>query len=129
MSLFVANVLGDWDGHIAMQNVIENGKVVKDWMELTKPLPCGDELLPIKFKWNGASVGPLRFVFPKWKHPVATGRHDARCGAALTWEERLFADKEFKEDVRTNGSWWEIHAGYAAVRAGARLAKWRGELV
>ena len=131
MSLFVANWLVGWDRHIQMQNVIEDDGITvrTDWMELTATLPCGDELIPIGFRWNGASVGPLRRFFPKWKHPIATCRHDARCAAALTVEERKFADREFFRDVGKGGTKWEQLKGYSAVRLGAYRAKLLGKLI
>lgn len=134
MSLFVDDVLGDWDGHIKMQNVIEDdGTKVFDWMELLAELPCGDEMLPVKFRWNGASVGLIRRMFflhfPKWKHPIATARHDARCHAATTVEERKFADKKFKEDVSVGGTKFEVFKGYWGVRIGAWRQKLLGKLI
>lgn len=112
-------VLKDWDGHIYMTAV----KDTTDRMELTAPLPCGDGYVPKGFQWNGATVGPLRHCpiigFPKWKHPIATCRHDFRCGLAMTFEERLIADRLFRRDVGIRGTRWERLKGYIGVRIGA----------
>lgn len=100
----------------------------RDWRQLDKPLPCGLTVIEYGFIWNGASVGPLRFAFPKWKHPIATCRHDKRCNIAERFKKthpklyrklRLFADEQFRRDVTVRGNWWEVNAGYAAVRVGA----------
>ena len=102
----------------------------RDWRQLDKPLPCGLTVIEHKFVWNGASVGPLRPFFPKWKHPIATCRHDKRCEVAKRFKKtypslykklRKFADEEFKRDVTVRGNWWEVNAGYVAVRVGAVL--------
>jgi hypothetical protein len=134
MSLLTNNVLGDWDGHIQMQNVIEeDGTRLLDWMELIAEIPCGDEMIPVKFRWNGASVGIIRRMFflhfPKWKHPIATCRHDARCAVAETVEERKFADTEFQSDIAKGGTKFEVFKGYWGVRIGAWIRKVRGKLI
>ena len=94
---------------------------------LTQPLECmsisGEmEEIPAGFEWNGSSV-PWIFqgFFPRHNHPIASCRHDWRCLHALTGEERLFADQEFKKDVGLTS--WKITAlvGYAGVRIGAWL--------
>ena len=129
LDYFKEDNLDGWDGHIYMTNVREGEKDVLDYLELHVALPCGDALIPIGFRWNGASVGPLRRYFPKWKHPIATCRHDIRCELAVTAEERKFADKQFKKDVGHGGTWWEKQKGYYGVRVGAWWAKLRGQLV
>jgi hypothetical protein len=130
MSLFVPNVEYGWDKLIHCSSLgLVDGKYKLDWLQLDQPLPCGDELIPIGFKWNGASVGPLRRIFPKWKHPIATCRHDRRCEEALTVEERLFADQEFKRDVLRGGTRWEANKGYMAVRLGAKIKQLKGQLI
>lgn len=131
MSLFVKDVLTGWDGHIKMQNVLnDDGSTRLDYRELIGELPCGDEKIPIKRVWNGATVkGILRWLFPKWKHPIATCRHDERCDAAVTKEERKFADKEFKAGVKRGGTKWEEHGGYVAVRLGAWWKGVKGDLI
>jgi hypothetical protein len=92
---------------------------------LTRPLPCTmpdgsvDEI-PCDFKWDGASTPwGLRWTFPRHNHPVASAKHDYRCGKAKNAAERAWADKEFKADVSTTS--WKITAwwGYAGVRVGA----------
>ncbi|MCD6526138.1 MAG: hypothetical protein J7K75_03995 [Desulfuromonas sp.] len=116
---FMCNKLEGWDGRIYMRSV--PGQL--DVLELTQPLPCGDGKIEAGYRWNGASVGPLRKVpmlgFPKWKHPIATCRHDWRCEQAKTEEERLFADQEFMVDVGRGGTAWEQMKGYFGVRLGA----------
>lgn len=121
----VPEVLENWDGKIQMESV--PGRL--DWMELAFPLPCGEDYIPVGFQWNGASVGPLRRLpiigFPKWKHPIATCRHDWRCGLARTREERKIADKLFRRDISIGQEqnimlkWWEQVKGYVGVRIGA----------
>lgn len=109
----------DWDGHIYMRDV----KKTADIMQLTEPLPCGEGEIPIGWIWDGSSSGPLRHMpligFPKWKHPIASCRHDFRCSIAKTKEERKIADELFREDVGIRGSKWEQFKGYWGVRIGA----------
>lgn len=116
---FSGDIETDWDGRIYMRSV--PGKL--DVLELTKPLPCGNGLIPVEYQWNGASSGVLRKVlilnFPKWKHPIATCRHDWRCEHAKTAEERKFADQMFRKDVGKGGTKWEQTKGYIGVRIGA----------
>lgn len=116
---------------------------------LTGPLPYRKMdgtmgLIPIKFEWDGSSAEvvceskskvkrflvvlaaePLNFfmrsVFPRHRHPIASCRHDWRCQNAKTPEERLFADREFKKDVRRTSWWITAQGGYIGVRAGAML--------
>lgn len=117
-----------WDGRIYMRSV--PGKL--DEMQLTEPLPCGSTNLPINFKWDGSTVGPARklpfFGFPKWKHPIASARHDMRCVIAGRYKKtdkekykrlRKKADEMFKKDVANGGTWWEQQKGYFGVRLGA----------
>jgi hypothetical protein len=114
-------VLKGWDRKIYMSSV--PGK--PDHMQLTKPLPCGESFIPTKFVWNGSSSGPLRNMpiigFPKWKHPIASCRHDFRCSIAKNKEERKIADKLFREDIGIRGTKWEQLKGYWGVRIGAIL--------
>lgn len=114
----------DWEGELYCKTI----KGLWDWRELTMPLPCGETFIYEGFQWNGASVGPMRFAFPKWKHPQSTCRHDVRCNIAEIYKKknrslykklRKFADQQFKKDVKVGGNWWEVHAGYLAVRVGA----------
>ena len=121
-------VLKYWDGQIYMRSV----KGQLDWMELTQVLPCGDDFIPVEYKWNGASVGPIRSVpiigFPKWRHPIATCRHDYRCQHAQTKEQRKISDELFRDDIalgQTNKlkSWWEETKGFFGVRVGALFFK------
>jgi hypothetical protein len=118
-NFFTENVLGDWDGTLSCKTI----KGEPDLRQLTKPLPCGDSEIPIGFIWNGASVGIMRYAgflaFPKWKHPIATCRHDWRCGLTKNKEERAFADSEFRRDVNRTGTRFEKVKGFFGVRVGA----------
>ena len=92
---------------------------------LTAPLPCEmwdgtvDEI-PAGFMWDGSSV-PVIFqgIFPRHRHPVASCKHDFRCGKAKNKKQRAWSDKKFKADVATTS--WKITSwlGYAGVRIGA----------
>ena len=129
MNLFAENVIPeDWDGRLHECTI--PGKT--DWRELEQPLPCGDSFIEVGFQWNGASVGPLRSLpllgFPKWKHPIATCRHDKRCGEANRYKKltkamyknlRKIADKMFKADVGIGGTKFEQLRGYLGVRMGS----------
>jgi len=131
-------VLELWDGTIGLQSVPD----MLDWMQIVSPLPCGDNFIQPVYRYNGASVGPLRSLpiigFPKWRHPVATGRHDFLCDLIAQLLERKLiskkeakrlrkvADKKFKHDVSIGQknkyrSWWEQTKGYVGVRFGAIL--------
>jgi hypothetical protein len=116
---------------------------------LTSPLKYvkyggGVGLIPVDYEWDGSSselisqsgskfkrffmrfiAEPVNFctrsVFPRHRHPIASCRHDWRCLHAKTWEERLFADKEFKRDVGRTSWWITEQAGYLGVRIGAYL--------
>ncbi|MDY0212570.1 MAG: hypothetical protein RBR06_06155 [Desulfuromonadaceae bacterium] len=116
---FTADHVGGWDGRIYTRSIPDR----VDWRELTRPLPCGNDVIPAGWQWNGASSGIARhlviFSFPKWKHPIASCRHDWRCAHAKTKEQRAFADKMFWIDVGRGGTKWEQAKGYAAVRLGA----------
>lgn len=125
---FTENDLTGWDRRIDMRSII--GEL--DKMELTQPLPCGNGKIPPGFVWNGSGAEDytltqkfvawfVRKTFPKWKHPIASCRHDWRCMHATNDEERLFADKEFRNDVSKGGTKWECFIGYLGVRAGAYL--------
>lgn len=130
MNYFIDDVIpDDWDGEIKLSTI--NGKV--DWRKLTAELPCGDGVIEVGFRFNGASVGVMRsflfFGFPKWKHPIATCRHDKRCNEAHKYKLsgdkktykrlRAIADDMFKKDVGVGGTKWEQFKGYAGVRVGA----------
>lgn len=108
-----------WDGCIYMKSV----KGDLGWRELTKPLLCGDGYIDPPFRWNGASSGIFQYLlifnFPKWKHPIASCRHDFRCSIAKNKEERKLADELFRKDVGIGGTKWEQVKGYAGVRIGA----------
>jgi hypothetical protein len=94
---------------------------------LTIPLPYRKPdgtmgLIPAGFESDGSSV-PWIFqgFFPRHRHPIAFFRHDWRCQMAKTPAERLFADQEFRKDVRRTSWWITAWAGYAGVRVGAWL--------
>ena len=109
----------DWDDRIYLRSCPED----LDWMEVIKPVPCGTGFIPVGFKYNGASSGIFAKLivlnFPKWKHRIATCRHDWRCALADTKEKRKFADMMFKRDVAQGGTKWEQIKGYYGVRVGA----------
>ncbi len=118
---FTNDSCAGWDGRICLGTI--PGRV--DWRELLANLPCGDGEIPAGFVWNGASSGVLRYggflAFPKWKHPIATCRHDWRCAHAQTKQQRKFADQAFYRDVGIGGTKWEQIKGYIGVRIGAWL--------
>jgi len=115
--IFCEDVIGMWDGLLYTRTV--KGK--PDRRQLTKPLPCGNALIPVGFIWNGASSGLLRGIFPKWRNPIASCRHDYRCTYATCEAERAFADKMFKQDVARTSWWITALVGYIGVRIGAML--------
>ena len=79
-------------------------------------------LIPVDFEWDGSSSPwPLRGVFPRHRHPVASCRHDFRCCKAKNKAERAFADKEFEKDVGATSWWITKKVGYYGVRIGALL--------
>jgi hypothetical protein len=92
---------------------------------LTQPLGYIDQYgqpqeIPIGFIWDGASA-PWIFnrIFPRHRHPVATCKHDWRCGHAKNKKDRAFADKEFEKDVGKTSWWITKKLGYFGVRIGA----------
>jgi len=87
---------------------------------LTRPLSCGDDNIPIGFMWDGSSVPWfLQGIFHRHRHPVASCRHDFRCKKAKNKADRLYADEQFKIDVKKTS--WAITSalGYTGVRIGA----------
>ena len=94
---------------------------------LDKPLPYmtregKQEYIPKDFEWDGSSVPWFaQGIFPRHRHPVASCRHDKRCGDATCAEDRKFADLEFRKDVRKTSWWITAAAGYYGVRIGAFL--------
>jgi len=96
-----------------------------DSRALDAPLPClmpdgtmGE--VPTDYEWDGNSTPKLlQWIFPRHNHPIASCRHDYRCGLAKNATERKFADKEFEKDVGTTS--WRItkKVGYYGVRVGA----------
>ncbi|RLB94627.1 MAG: hypothetical protein DRH26_00735 [Deltaproteobacteria bacterium] len=108
---------------IFMKNVEGQPKM----RELTSPLSCGTqngniESIPVGFTWDGSSV-PWLFqgLFPRHRHPIASCRHDFRCGRAKNKADRKFADEQFKQDVTVTS--WKITASvaYVGVRVGSFL--------
>ena len=92
---------------------------------LTQYLPCvmpdgSTHTIPFDFSWDGSSV-PVLFqgIFPRHRHPVASCKHDYRCGQAKNKAERKFADEQFRIDVGKTS--WKITSkiGYWGVRIGA----------
>lgn len=92
---------------------------------LTAPLICKNMdgtigHIPAGFEWDGSSVPFIfRGLFPRHDHPIASCRHDWRCGYAKNPEERAWADKEFEKDVGTTSWWITKKIGYIGVRIGA----------
>jgi hypothetical protein len=109
-------------------------------------MPDGSfDLIPIDFEWDGSSASvppyegrsklkkffrafiaaPINFVargiFPRFRHPVASCKHDYRCSKAKNKEERRFADCMFEEDVGKTSFWITKKVGYVGVRTGAVL--------
>ena len=98
------------------------------WRALDAPLPCrmwrgwkGPLAVPTDYHWDGNSSGLFAPVFPQWNHPIASCRHDWRCGHAQNAEQRKWADEEFRRDVGTTSWWVTAQLGYLGVRAGAFL--------
>jgi hypothetical protein len=92
---------------------------------LTRPLLCetqdrNHEFIPVGFTWDGSSA-PWIFngIFPRHRHPIASCRHDWRCGHATNSRERAWADKEFEKDVGKTSWWITKKLGYVGVRIGA----------
>lgn len=133
-------VLKGWDKSASLKTDPDE----LDIMLVAAPLPCGDSFIEPVFRYNGASVGPLRYIpffgFSKWRHPIATARHDFRIELAellyslglISADEydelRKTADGLFKEDIsigQTNvyRSKWEQTKGYIGVRLGATWRK------
>jgi len=92
---------------------------------LTQPLQClmpGGEIamIPVDFEWDGSS-GPvmLQGIFPRWRHPISSCKHDWRCDKAKNKKDRKFADEQFQIDVGKTS--WKITSkiGYWGVRIGA----------
>lgn len=91
---------------------------------LTMPHYCpgidgGQDIIPAGFEWDGASSGLLAPVFPRHNHPIASCRHDWRCGNARNAAERKWADEQFREDVGETSWWITKQVGYLGVRIGA----------
>lgn len=94
---------------------------------LTRALFCKEYdgsmgIINPEFKWDGSSVPyVLQGIFPRHRHPIASCRHDYRCGKAKSREERKWADKEFESDVGETSWWITKKLGYVGVRIGAML--------
>ena len=135
-----ARVLEGWDKSASLKTC----PVQLDYMLVVEPLPCGDNYIHPVYRYDGASSGPLRNVpllgFAKWRHPIATARHDFRIDlaerlyaqnliAAKEYDElRKVADKLFKKDIAIGQtsktrSAWEQTKGYIGVRIGANWRK------
>ena len=133
-------VLDGWDSSADLKTCPNE----LDYMIVSEPLPCGDNWIQPSYRYNGASSGPLRnvpiFNFPKWRHPIATARHDFRIELAelllslgsISFREynrlRKIADQLFLKDIalgQTNKyrSGWEQTKGYVGVRLGANWRK------
>lgn len=77
------------------------------------------DVIPKDFEWDGSSSGLLAPIFPQWKHPIASCRHDWRCRKARNAKERKWADVQFEKDVGETSWWITKKLGYAGVRIGA----------
>lgn len=106
-----------WDHQIYMTTLPNE----LGYRKLTKPLLCGEGYIPDTFVWNGSSSGIFAWLFPRWKHPIASCRHDWRCSIARNADERRLADELFRDDVSKGGTKFEELIGYAGVRLGAYL--------
>lgn len=74
--------------------------------------------------WMSLIVAILIFImgaFPKWRHPIASCKHDFRCMHAQTPKERKWADERFREDVGKTSWWITKQTGYIGVRLGAYI--------
>jgi hypothetical protein len=108
---------------IFMRNVPGQPRMRALTQELACLMPGGwIEQIPVGFMWDGSSV-PWVFqgFFPRHWHPIASCRHDWRCLHAKNANDRLFADREFREDVGQTSWWITKQAGYLGVRIGALL--------
>lgn len=126
-------VLEGWDGRISMDSI----PGCLDWKEVTEPLPCGEGYINPPFRFDGSSSSIFRFLIPKWRHPIASARHDFRCsllrdmvteGMPMKQAQKLrqIADKLFRDDltIGQQTKWrskFESLAGYYGVRIGAML--------
>lgn len=77
------------------------------------------DVIPRDFEWDGSSSGLFSPIFPKWRHPIASCRHDWRCRRAVNAEQRKWADEEFRKDVGETSWWITKQIGYLGVRIGA----------
>lgn len=114
---FKDDVEREWhDGEIHMRSV--EGKPLH--RALDHPLSCGESECEIGFEWDGSSVPWLfRGLFPRYRHPKASCRHDKRCGLTRDKKERKFADQCFKEDVGKTSWVVTMYIGYFGARIGA----------
>lgn len=76
-------------------------------------------IIPVGFEWDGSSSGFLAPVFPRHNHPIASCRHDWRCGRAVNAAQRKWADEQFEKDVGETSWWITKKMGYLGVRIGA----------
>lgn len=117
-------------------NIIHMSSVPRNLNQrrLDQPLHCPwwegyPKTIPESFIWNGSSSGWFfSRIFPRWRHPIASCRHDFRCMLAETPEQRAWSDKQFFYDVaRTveldrkarRRAKIEACIGYIGVRIGA----------
>ena len=108
------------DDILYMRTVLERPKN----RALTKDHYCpgqnGDQdVIPAGFEWDGSSSGILAPIFPRHNHPIASCRHDYRCGKAKCPEDRKWADEQFEKDVGETSWWVTKKVGYIGVRVGA----------
>ena len=92
---------------------------------LTKSRSCvmpdgHTDIIPVGYEWDGSSVPFfLQGTFPRWRHPIASVKHDWRCEKATNESERKFADEQFEKDVGKTSWWVTKKLGYVGVRFGS----------
>ncbi len=122
---FKENRTKSWDGTIRLDTIKDR----PDWRRLVKKVPCGEGYIPGGYEYNGANViGLIRAVFPKWRNPIATVRHDWRRQHARNFDDDAFADAAFHKDVRKTSGRVISYLGYLGVRANAykrEYKRWR----
>jgi len=99
----------------------------EDWRVriLDKPIPSknfdgSDGEVPVGFRSDGSSVPWFaQGIIPRHAHPIAYFRHDYRCRNAKSWQERLWADREYGKDVGRTSPWIVSKIGYAGTAIGS----------
>ena len=102
-----------------------------DWKAriLDKSLPSknydgSDGAVPVGFRSDGSSVPWIaKGIISRHAHPIAYFRHDYRCRNAKSWQERLWADREYEKDVGRTSWWITKKLGYAGTTIGSIFAR------